>query len=108
MAIRTTDAKDITQINAAAQWEKPLETYPLINHQGADYHLIPMAIIQKLKAERENLMWLSIGLGAMTLAALVALVTGAFKAETKIVTIDKPVVVTQEKIVPTNCLIFCK
>ena len=83
MAIRTTDAKDITQINAAAQWEKPLETYPLINHQGADYHLIPMAIIQKLKAERENLMWLSIGLGAMTLAALVALVTGHLKQKPK-------------------------
>lgn len=90
------------------QWERPIDTYPLISQQGTDYHLIPLSIIAKLKSDRENLMWLSVGLGAMTAAALVALVTGAFKGETKIVTIDKPVIVTQEKVVPTNCLIFCK
>jgi len=93
-----------------SQWDisPPLETYPLINHQGANFQMVPLAIIEKLKSDRENLMWLSIGLGAMTAAALVALVAGAFKPATQVITVEKPVIVTQEKIVSTNCLIFCK
>ena len=108
MSIRAASVRNITQTHALPQWEKPIESYPLINQQGTDYHLVPLAIIQKLRTEKESLVWLSIGLGAMLAAALVALVAGAFKGETKVITIDKPVIVTQEKVVPTNCLIFCK
>lgn len=90
------------------QWETPIDAYPLINHEGNDYQLIPIRIIEKLMSDRENLIWLCGGLAAMVAASLFALVSGAFRGETKLVTIEKPVIVTQEKIVPTNCLIFCK
>jgi len=91
------------------EWETPpIETYPLINHQSSNYQMVPLVILEKLKSDREGLFWFSVGLGAMLAAALVALVTGAFKPETKIVTVEKPIIVTQEKIVSTNCLIFCK
>ncbi|MGV0028693.1 hypothetical protein [Phormidesmis priestleyi] len=100
---------EITKLKPHHQWAvpPPESQYPVVNHQGTNYQLVPVDLIEKLRADRENLVWFATGVAAIAIAAGVALVAGAFKPETKVVTIDRPVIVEREKVVPTNCLLFC-
>ncbi len=99
----------ITKLRPVPRWESPPNNlYPIIKQQGIDYQLVPLSLIEQLKTDRENLVWLATGAAAMAIAAAVALVAGAFRQETKVMTIDKPVIVEKQVVVPTNCVLFCK
>ena len=99
----------ITKLKPVPRWETlPVDRYPIINQQGTDYQLVPLSLIEKLRSDKESLIWFAVGLSALTIASIVAVVAGAFKPATQIITVEKPVIVTQEKVVSTNCLIFCK
>lgn len=91
------------------QWKPPTDKpeFPIVQHAGIDYQLIPVQLLEQLKAQNDNLVWLAVGLGAMTIAAGFALVVAFFKPTPTPITIEKPVVITQEKVVPTSCILFC-
>ena len=81
--------------------------FPIVSNQGINYQLVPLQMLEQLKAQNDSLIWLSVGLGAMTIASGLALVLNFFKPLPPPITIEKPVVITQEKVVPTACLLFC-
>jgi hypothetical protein len=90
------------------KWKPPTPTeFPIIQNNGIDYQLVPLAMLEQMKAQVDNLSWLALGLGAMTIAAGFAVVVGLFRPAPPPITIEKPVIVTQEKVVPTSCLLFC-
>ena len=86
---------------------RPQTDFPIVSNQGINYQLVPLQLIEQLKAQNDSLVWLSVGLGAMAIAAGLALVINFFKPLPPPITIEKPVVITQEKVVPTACLLFC-
>ncbi len=62
---------------------------------------------QNLKTQNDNLIWLCVGLAAVAIASGLALFLNAMKPAQATITVEKPVIVTQEKVVPTACLLFC-
>lgn len=81
--------------------------FPVINHNGLNVYLVPENEINRLTGEKIDRTWLAIGVCGISIAAITAAVCSKIAAPAPIV-VKEPVVVTQEKIVPTNCLIFCK
>lgn len=80
------------------------KSYLSYEHQGIKYLMVPEDVIREFEANRANLIALLAGLAFLTLAALFSAFVSANKPET---IVEKPIVLTQEKVVPTNCLIFC-
>lgn len=93
------------------KWQTPkVEDYPVHRHNGIDYRIVPESAIAKLMSEKDGLLWVSIGMMAVAIAAVTHVVinslTPAATASSPMI-VEKPIVVTQEKVVPTNCLAFC-
>jgi hypothetical protein len=101
---------NLTKPKTQASWQTPkYDAYPIYRHDGSDYRIVPDAAFSKLLTSRENWFWLSIGAATVAIAAVTNVVLNAMRPvppPTQI--IEKPVVVTQEKVVPTNCILFCK
>ncbi len=85
--------------------------YPVYRHNGTDYRLVPDSALIKLLSEKDGLFWFAVGVCAVAIAAVthivVDTVTPPAAATGQPHIIEKPIVVTQEKVVPTNCLMFC-
>jgi hypothetical protein len=86
---------------------KAQQDYPIVSNQGIDYQLVPLQFLDQLKVQNDNLVWLTVGFAALSAAACLSLLINALKPATPPITIEKPVIVTQEKVVPTACLLFC-
>lgn len=94
-------------------WQTPKPAdYPVYRHNGTDYRLVPDSAFSKLLSDKDGLFWIAVGMGCTVIAAVTHIVIGSMTpspaaANNAPVVIEKPVVVTQEKVVPTNCLAFC-
>lgn len=93
------------------QTHKP-EDYPVYRHNGTDYRLVPDSSLKKLLSDKDGLIWIAIGMGITVIAGVTHIVINSVTpspaaANSQPIIVEKPVVVTQEKIVPTNCLAFC-
>lgn len=91
----------------AASPPKTQKDYPIVTNQGVDYQLVPLQLIDQLKAQNDNLIWLTVGLGALAAVACLSLLINALKPAQPTLTVEKPVIVEREKLVPTSCLLFC-
>lgn len=102
---------NLTKPKTPASWKTPkYDAYPIYRHEGTDYRVVPDSDLSKLLVSRENWVWLAIGAAAVAIAAVTNIVMDAMKPVAAVPQpqiIEKPVVVTQEKVVPTNCLFFC-
>jgi hypothetical protein len=66
--------------------------------------IIPEEVFINLKENYSGLSVLALGLGLLCLASLFAL----YAASTRVTqVVEKPVVVEREKLVNTNCIVFC-
>ncbi|MCY7276161.1 MAG: hypothetical protein LH702_21100 [Phormidesmis sp. CAN_BIN44] len=86
---------------------KTQNDYPIVSNQGVNYQLVPLQLIDQLKAQNDNLIWLTVGLGALAAVACLSLLINALKPAQPTITVEKPVIVEREKLVPTACLLFC-
>lgn len=94
-------------------WEVPnYQSFPVHRHQGTDYRLVPEAVLTKLAGQKDNLFWLTVGMSCVAIAAITAYAIDSMRPPaanaSAPVIVEKPVIVDREKVVPTNCLIFCK
>ncbi|MCY6492207.1 hypothetical protein [Leptolyngbya sp. GGD] len=94
------------------QWHSTKPTdYPVYRHNGTDYRLVPDSALVKLLSDKDGLFWFAVGMCAVAIAAVthvaINLITPPAAATGQPQIIEKPVIVTQEKVVPTNCLAFC-
>ncbi|BAS54936.1 hypothetical protein NIES2135_57980 [Leptolyngbya boryana NIES-2135] len=94
------------------QWHSTKPTdYPVYRHNGTDYRLVPDSALVKLLSDKDGLFWFAVGMAAVAIAAAthvaVNLIAPPAAATAQPQIIEKPVIVTQEKVVPTNCLAFC-
>lgn len=95
------------------QWQAPKPAdYPVYRHNGTDYRIVPESALTKLLSDKDGLFWIAIGMATVAIAAVTNVVVNsltptAVTANQPPMIIEKPVVVTQEKVVPTNCLAFC-
>ncbi len=90
------------------------QEYPVIANNGTNYQMVPLQAIEMLKAENlnlksqnDNLIWLCVGLAAVAIASGLALFITAMKPPQPTITIEKPMIIEREKLVPTACLLFC-
>jgi hypothetical protein len=90
------------------------QEYPVIANNGTNYQMVPLQAIEMLKAENlnlktqnDNLVWLCVGLAAAGSACGLALFVSATKPAQPTITVEKPVIIEREKLVPTACLLFC-
>jgi hypothetical protein len=81
--------------------------FPVINHNGSNFHLVPEEALNRMTGEKIDRTWLAIGVCGITIAAITAAISSKLSAPAPMV-VEKPVIVTQEKVVPTNCFAFCK
>lgn len=94
------------------RWQTPKSAdYPVHRHNGTDYRIVPESTLTKLMSDKDGFFWIAIGMGCTVIAAVTHLVISAMTppaaATNQPTVIEKPIVVTQEKIVPTSCIAFC-
>ncbi|BAU09688.1 hypothetical protein LEP3755_01610 [Leptolyngbya sp. NIES-3755] len=93
------------------KWQAPpAEDYPVYRHNGTDYRLVPDSAFKKMLSDKDGFFWLALGMSMTVIAAVTQIVVNSMSppaTANQPMVIEKPVVVTQEKIVPTNCLAFC-
>ncbi|WP_059001232.1 hypothetical protein [Leptolyngbya sp. NIES-2104] len=93
-------------------WQSPnVEDFPVHRHNGIDYRIVPESAIAKLMSQKDGLFWLLMGATMTAIAAVTQVVVTSMSppaaTANQPVIIEKPVIVTQEKVVPTNCFAFC-
>lgn len=98
--------------NDLTPWKaKTPDDFPVYRQNGTDYRIVPQAALNKLMSDKDGLFWFAVGICSVAIAAVthiaVNLVSPPATATAQPQIIEKPVVVTQEKVVPTNCLAFC-
>lgn len=84
--------------------------YPVYQHNGTNYRLIPESELKKMRADEGSAFWLTIGAGITTIGAGIVIGTWISSRPATAIQptiIEKPVIVEREKLVPTNCLLFC-
>lgn len=102
---------NLTKPKNEASWQTPkYDAYPIYQHQGTNYRLVPDSVLTKMHTAKDNWFWIAIGMAAVAIAAVTSVLVDAMKPAAPVPQaqiIEKPVVVTQEKVVPTNCIAFC-
>lgn len=94
-------------------WKSPpkapdYQEFPIYRHDGTDYRLVPENVLRKLAERKDGAFWILAGCTFTAIAALIAVMIGNRTPVQPVQFIEKPVIVEREKVVPTNCLIFCK
>lgn len=107
----------ITQSKRSAWTASPpinQHEFPVISNQGINYQMVPLQALESLRSENlnlksqnDNLIWLCVGLAAVAIASGLALFINAMKPVQPTITVEKPVIIEREKLVPTACLLFC-
>ena len=102
------DPAKMPKIDIFAEEPQPINLmgqFPITRIGYQDYVTVPTTYIKDLKGAVWTGYFCAAGFGFLAIVACFAAFT---KPAPQIITNEKPVIVEREKIVPTNCLLFCK